>query len=137
MHCVCALHVHLAFVTRHRRGVFTREVPDDLRTVFPGVCTNFESELIEFDGEDDHVHLLIHYPPNVSVSTLVNSLQGVSSRMIRSKNYPAIRTLSPPYFAGSCGGAPISILRQYIGQQRTPDSLATGRHSRPCATSPP
>src|SRR6202163_875199 len=81
----------------------------------------------DFDGEDDHVHLLVNYPPKVSVSSLVNSLKGVSSRMIRKKNYPTIRRKlwggalwSPSYFAGSCGGAPIAIIRQYIEQQQTP-----------------
>jgi putative transposase len=33
---------------------------------------------VEFDGEGDHVHLLVNYPPKVSVSSLVNSLKGVS-----------------------------------------------------------
>ena len=83
---------------------------------------------MEFDGENDHVHLLVNYPPKVSISKLVNSLKGVSSRMIRQKNYPGIREKlwggalwSPSYFAGSCGGVPISIIRQYIEQQNTPD----------------
>ena len=85
------------------------------------------AELVEFDGEDDHVRLLVNYPPKVSVSSLVNSLKGVSSRMIRQKRYPSIRKKlwggalwSPSYFAGSCGGAPIEIVRQYIEQQKTP-----------------
>jgi hypothetical protein len=63
--------------------------------------------------EDEHVHLLVNYPPKVSVSSLVNSLKGVSSRMIRKKNDPGIRKKlwggalwSPSYFGGSCGGAP-------------------------------
>jgi len=126
-HCVFNMHVHLVFVTKYRRGVFTKQIIDDLRTLFEKVCTDFEAELVGFDGEDDHVHLLINYPPKVSVSTLVNSLKGVSSRMIRKKEYPEIKKKlwagalwSPSYFAGSCGGAPISIIRQYIEQQRTP-----------------
>jgi len=53
--------------------------------------SDFEAQLIEFDGEDDHVHLLVHYPPKVSASNLANSLKGVSSRMIRKKNYASIR----------------------------------------------
>jgi putative transposase len=127
-HCVFALHVHLVFVTKYRRGVFTKEVLEDLRAVFASVCADFEAERVEFDGEDDQVHLLVNYPPKVAVSALVNSLKGVSSRMIRRKDYPSIRKKlwggalwSPSYFAGSCGGAPIAILRQYIEQQRTPD----------------
>jgi len=82
---------------------------------------------VEFDGEDDHVHLLVEYPPKVAVSKLVNSLKGVSSLLIRKKNYPSIKKKlwggalwSPSYFAGSCGGAPIEIIRQYIEQQQTP-----------------
>jgi putative transposase len=121
------MHVHLVFVTKYRREVFTKEILDDLRPMFASVCTDFAAELVAFDGEDDHVHLLVNYPPKVSVSTLVNSLKGVSSRMIRKNNYPGIRTKlwrgalwSPSYFAGSCGGAPIAVIRQYIEQQQTP-----------------
>jgi putative transposase len=126
-HCVFNMHVHLVFVTKYRRGVFTKAVLDDLQEIFTSVCTDFEAELVEFDGEDDHVHLLVEYPPKVAVSKLVNSLKGVSSLLIRKKNYPSIKKKlwgnalwSPSYFAGSCGGAPIEIIRQYIEQQQTP-----------------
>ena len=125
--CVFLMHVHLVFVTKYRREVFTKAILDDLRGIFTRVCADFEAELVEFDGEDDHVHLLVNYPPKVSVSALVNSLKGVSSRMIRKQNYPSIRKKlwggalwSPPYFAGSCDGVPISVIRQYIEQQQTP-----------------
>jgi putative transposase len=98
---------------------------EDLKNIFSSVCKDFESDLVEYDGESDHVHLLVNYPPKVSVSSLVNSLKGVSSRLIRRKNYPAIQSKlwgnalwSPSYYAGSCGGAPISIIRQYIEQQQ-------------------
>jgi len=127
-HCVFNLHAHLVFVTKYRRGVFTKEVIEDLRGIFKETCQDFDAELVEFDGEDDHVHLLVNYPPKVAISALVNSLKGVSSRMIRKKNYPEIKKKlwggalwSPSYFAGSCGGAPIEIIRQYIEQQRTPE----------------
>src|SRR5690606_38993069 len=97
----------------------TKEILDDLRNIFSSVCADFEAELVEFDGEDDHVHLLVNYPPKMAVSALVNSLKGVSSRMIRKRNYPSIRKKlwggalwSPSYFADSCGGAPIEIIRQ-------------------------
>jgi putative transposase len=126
--CVFALHVHLVFVTKYRRHVFTKSILANLREIFQSVCKDFNSVLVEFDGERDHVHLLVNYPPKVAVSRLVNSLKGVSSRMIRKKNYPSVtKSLwgeslwSPSYFAGSCGGAPISVIRQYIEQQNTPD----------------
>lgn len=127
-HCVFMLHVHLVFVTRYRRGVFTKEILDELQIIFSGVCKDFEAELVEFDGEDDHVHLLVAYPPKIAVSHLVNSLKGVSSRLIRKRDFPSIRRKlwgkslwSPSYFAGSCGGAPLSALKQYIESQRAPN----------------
>jgi putative transposase len=107
-HVVFMMHVHLVFVTKYRRGVFTKEILDGLRPIFASVCIDFEAELIEFDGEDDHVHLLVNYPPKVAVSKLVNSLKGISSLMIRKKKYPSIQKKlwggalwSPSYFAGS------------------------------------
>ena len=90
-HCVFHLHVHLVFVTKYRYGVFTREILDDLKEIFSSVCSDFEAELVEFDGEEDHVHLLVVYPPKVAISSLVNSLKGVSSRLIRKKGYPSIQ----------------------------------------------
>ena len=66
-HCVFLLHAHLVFVTKYRYGVFTKAILDDLKEIFASVCHDFEAELIEFDGEDDHVHLLVVYPPKVEV----------------------------------------------------------------------
>src|SRR6266446_878460 len=100
-HCVFELHVHLVFV-------------------------DFEAELVELDGGDSLVHLLVNYPPKHSISALVNSLKGVSSRMLRWERPDLVRRYwkgvlwSPSYFAASCGGAPSGVLREYIEQQRTP-----------------
>jgi putative transposase len=86
---------------------------------------DFKAGLIEADGEDDHVHLLIEYPPTLQLSKLVNSLKGVSSRRLRAKGFPELTARlwgghlwSPSYFAASCGGAPISLIREYIESQR-------------------
>ena len=50
--------------------------------MFEKVCTDFEAQLVEMNGEAEHVHLLIHYPPKHSVSSMVNSLIGISSRLL-------------------------------------------------------
>ena len=82
-HVVYMLHVHLVFVPECRRDVLSDLAIRDLQRVFAKVCTDFEAELIECDGEDDHVHLLVHYSPKLALSKLVNSLKGVSSRLMR------------------------------------------------------
>ena len=59
-HCVFQMHVHLVFVTKYRREVFTKEVLSDLQGIFSGVCNDFEAEWVEFDGEHDHLHLPVN-----------------------------------------------------------------------------
>jgi putative transposase len=126
-HVVSALHVHLVFVTKYRSSVFDDRMLRSCEQVMRKVCDDFEASLREFNGEADHVHLLVFYPPKVSVSALVNSLKGVSARMLRSEYAGKVNRArmnghfwSPSYFAASCGGAPLSIIRQYIEQQQRP-----------------
>jgi putative transposase len=127
-HCVFNLHAHLVFVPKYRKKIFTKEYLELMHQVFYEVCIDFKTELVEFNGEVDHVHVLVSYPPQISLSKLINSLKGVSSRMLR-KQYPEITKWyykaqalwSPSYFVASCGGAPLEIVRQYIEQQKTPN----------------
>jgi putative transposase len=80
------------------------------------VCSDFEAQLVEIHGQAEHVSLLINYPPKHSVASIVNSLKGVSSRLLRmerpalEKRYWNNALWSPSYFAASCGGAPLGII---------------------------
>lgn len=119
------LHVHLIFVTKYRRGVLDEAMLARCEQVMRKVCEGMGAELREFNGGDDHVHLLVHYPPKLAISVLVNRLKGVSAHYLRKEFTDRINRhivyghlWSPSYFAGSCGGAPLSIIRDYIDQQK-------------------
>jgi putative transposase len=111
----------LVFVTKYRHRVFGDRHLARMEEIMRAVCEDFEVELVEFNGEANHVHLLVNFPPKIALSRLVNSLKGVSSRRLR-QEFPdlvrhywrAQRLWSGSYFAGSLGGAPVSVLRQYI-----------------------
>src|SRR5699024_12772737 len=130
-HCVFMLHAHLIFITKYRGRVFADAELKRLAEIFHEVCAQFEAELKEFNGEKDHVHLLVNYPPKVQLSKLINVLKGVSSRRLKTE-FQTIREhwickrsgalWSPSYFAGSVGGAPLAVLKQYIEQQNRPTS---------------
>ena len=124
-HVVYKLNVHLVLITKYRRGVITDRVREFLKEVLTKVCLDFETELLEFDGEDDHVHLLVAYPPKVAISALVNSLKGASAYRLRLQNFPEVRKKlwgahfwSPSYCAVSCGGAALETVKTYIQNQR-------------------
>ena len=127
-HCVFILHVHLVFITKYRRRVFTHEILSEMEKIFQKVCLDFECDLKEFNGEKDHVHLLVNFPPKVSLSKLVNSFKGVSARILRKRKYPSVQKYlygrhlwSPSYFASTCGGAPLMVLKNYIENQKSPN----------------
>jgi len=128
-HAKYLLHAHIVFTPKYRKKVFTKEHLEVMRKVFDDICKINNATLEEFDGEADHVHLLVTYPPRIALSVLVNSLKGVSSRKLRQKfeifkkEYwgENVALWSRSYFVASVGGVPIEILKQYIEQQKTPD----------------
>ncbi len=121
------MHAHLVFVTKFRHKVFSDRHLNCMEQIMRAVCADFETELVEFKGENNHVHLLGNFPPKVAIAKLVNSLKGVSSRRMRQefpelvpRYYQANKLWSGSYFAGSVGGAPLSGIRHYIEQQNHP-----------------
>ncbi|WP_405969423.1 IS200/IS605 family transposase [Streptomyces sp. NBC_00988] len=123
-HVVYNLHAHLVLVTKYRRGVSNDDMLTRCEEIMRNVRTDFGADLIEFKGEEDHVHLLVHYPPKAALSALVNSLKSVSSRYLQQEftgrvNHSIMhgRFWSGSYFAGPCGGRPLAIVKQYIEQQ--------------------
>ncbi|MDT5364746.1 MAG: REP-associated tyrosine transposase [Mycobacterium sp.] len=123
------LHAHLVFVTKYRRPVFTDAMLIFTEKTMHGVCVaDLDAELVQFNGEADHVHLLVAYPPTLAISALAQRLKGRTAYAVRREHTGVgVRARmrghpwSPSYFAVSCGGAPLSIIKQHIdGQARPP-----------------
>lgn len=121
------LHAHLVFTPKYRKAVFTDALLSTCQEAMEKVCADFGAELAGFNGERDHVHLLIQYPPAVHLPKLVNSLKGVSSRIMRRDHPVEVAKVlwgehlwSPSYFVGSVGGAPLDVVKDYITDQRRP-----------------
>lgn len=123
-HSVTKLVCHLVFVTKYRRKLFDGEAIGWLQAHFAKVCETMDCVLVACDGEADHIHLLVEYPPKYSISVLVNALKGTSSRLLRTsrrdiaKRYWKGVLWSPSYFAASAGGAPLEMVKQYVEAQR-------------------
>ncbi len=123
-HCVYKLIYHLVLVTKYRRQVITPEMLDDLKDIFDSLCKSWNCKLLEFNGESDHVHLLVEAQPNMKLSDFVNNLKTVSSRLIRKKHKRHVeKYYSKPvlwhrsYCVVSAGGAPLEIIKKYIETQ--------------------
>ena len=124
-HSAYNLHVHLVFITKYRKKVLADNHRQYFKEVVAEICKDFGAELKECNGEGDHVHMLIQYPPTVQLSKMVNNLKSVTSRRMTANfidlraayNKPVLWSRS--YFAGSCGGAPLEIIKQYIQNQQS------------------
>jgi len=124
-HCVYNLQYHLVLVTKYRRKCITAPLLARLKEILAATTAKWGGELIECNGEADHVHLLISLSPTVQLSIFVNNVKTVSSRLIRkdfgrelARWYRQPVFWSRSYCIISCGGAPLSVLRQYIEQQQ-------------------
>jgi putative transposase len=82
-HCAYPLQAHVVFVTNYRHHVSGDRHVKRMEEVIREVCDDFEVQLVEFDGENNHVHRLVDFPPTLALSRLVNSVKGVSSRRLR------------------------------------------------------
>ena len=92
------------------------------------VCEDFGAELRDFNGETDHVHLLARYPPRIALSRFVGSLKGDSARRLH-QDFPTQTNKylrgehfwSPSYYASSCEGTSLAVVKDYIENQKHPD----------------
>ncbi len=123
-HCVYNLHFHLVIVTKYRCKCLTPAMREYLTGTFAALLDKWGGTLVECNGAADHMHLLIELPPTVRMSAFVNNLKTVSSRLLRKAYAQELaRWYHKPvlwrrsYCVLSCGGAPLSVLRQYIEQQ--------------------
>jgi putative transposase len=123
-HCVFRLYYHIVFVTKHRRKVLSDDMLGALKRHFDRLCQNSGSELVEFNGEPDHVHLLVDANPNITPSRLINTLKTISSRELRKEFKDEIdRFYTKPvlwsraYCILSAGGAPLDVIKRYIENQ--------------------
>lgn len=134
--CVYKNIVHLVFITKYRRDVFNSAILTRLEQIFKETCIQMQIELIEFGGEDDHVHLLVNIPPKLAISNVVGKLKGKSSYFLRREYWPQLKTKlwgknlwSPSYCVVSCGGVPLEIVKQYVKNQRRIPSEKQINHS--------
>lgn len=126
-HCVYALNYHLVIVTKYRKKCLNDEMLRVIELSARERCEARDGELIEVNGEADHVHLLVSLPPHVALSEFMNALKTNTARVLRRdfkstlvKFYKESVLWSRSYCAISVGGAPLDVLKRYIDQQDRP-----------------
>src|SRR5271167_3728258 len=121
------MHVHLVFVTKYRRCVLDGEAIETLQQIFSKGCTDFEAKLIQMDGENNHVHLLVNYPPKVSVSSLANSLKGVFPATCSRNRYRE----SSPVTGRMCHGRRLTSPRLVVEHHSASSSNTSNNRTHP------
>jgi putative transposase len=118
---------HLVLTTKYRRKVLAGEMLTRLDEILYDLCQKWNCKLIEVNGEEDHIHLLFQYYPQIDLSKFVNNIKSVTSRRIRSEFAEHVNKMywkdvlwNESYFIASCGGVTVTVLRQYIEQQNRP-----------------
>lgn len=124
---VSDLKCHLVLTTKYRRKVLTDPMLTRLEAIFKALMEKWEGRLVEFNGERDHIHLLLQYTPQTQPSKLIINLKTVSSRYLRKEFVAEVNKVywkdvfwTNGYFIASCGGVTVDQLKKYIDQQDRP-----------------
>lgn len=122
---VYKLNAHIILVVKYRKKAIDKVILSRLKEIFVDTLDKWDAQLVEFNGEADHIHLLIDYKPDKPLSTLIGNLKTVSSRLIR-KEFPELSEKyfygkphfwTGAYFVASCGGVTVEHLKRYVENQ--------------------
>lgn len=126
-HSVFSLHYHLILVTKYRKPVFNDEISERAKILFEAIAPNYKIEVLEWNYDQDHVHILFKAQPKTELSKFINAYKSASSRVLK-KEFPSMRKQlwqdmfwSRSFCLLSSGGAPIEVIRQYIKEQGSKD----------------
>ena len=122
-HSVFSLYYHLILVVKYRRRVLDNEISNRAKEIFEYIAPNYKIELVEWNHNKDHVHILFKGQPKTEISKFINTYKSASSRLLK-KEYPIILQKlwkemfwSRSFCLLSSGEAPIETIRQYIENQ--------------------
>lgn len=113
---------HVIWCPKYRRKVLVGEVEKRLKELIKQLATEMKVDIIEMETDRDHIHLLIEVDPQFGVHKAVKRFKGVTSRVLRQEfkelttRLPSLWTNS--YFVATVGGAPLSVIKQYIEDQK-------------------
>jgi putative transposase len=113
---------HVIWCSKYRRKVLVEGVAIKLKEIICRTTTEKASELIELEIMPDHVHLLVEVDPQYGIHRLIRQLKGASSNRLR-QEFSWLKTKLPTlwtnsYFVSTVGGAPLSVIKQYIENQK-------------------
>jgi putative transposase len=107
------LRAHLIFLTKSHQPALTANEITLIKKSFREMADGMDFQILEFNGEEDHVHTLVEYPPNLSLCQIVKALKSVSTQCCKQKSRKG--TLwSNGAFVAAVGGPPIEVLMKYI-----------------------
>lgn len=122
-HSVFLLNYHLIFVVKYRRKVFDEHISNRAKEIFEYICPNYNMTLMEWNHDEDHVHILFKAHPKSEISKFINAYKSASSRLLK-KEYPSIREKlwketfwSQSFCLLTTGGAPLEVVKRYIESQ--------------------
>jgi len=113
---------HIVWCPKYRRPVLVEPVANRLEAILQEIIDKYYSELIEMEIMEDHIHILLECDPQFGIHKLVKRLKGISSKKLR-EEFPHLKSQLPclwtnSYFVSTVGGAPLSIIKEYIKNQK-------------------
>ena len=116
--CKC----HVVWCPKYRRKVLVSGIAVRLKELIEEICCELRIDVIEMEIMPDHVHLLMEVDPQFGIHKAVKQIKGRTSRILR-QEFGTLRSRLPSlwtnsYFVSTVGVAPLSVIKQYIENQK-------------------
>ena len=113
---------HVVWCPKYRRKVLVEDTAERLKQIISEVCQHHQAEVLSLEIMPDHVHVQVEVDPQFGIHRLVRLIKGRSSRFLR-QEFPSLKTRMPTlwtnsYFVSTTDGAPLSVIKQYIENQK-------------------
>ena len=116
-HSYSRVHIHLVFSTKERRATIPKEMLPRLWAYVAGICKNYDMPAAAIGGTENHVHLLFHLPPAVSLAKAAQLLKANSSKWMGEQGLSF--GWQEGYGAFSVSPSSLSRVTEYIRNQET------------------
>lgn len=122
---VYSIQYHLVWCVKYRRKILTVEIEKDLIEILNKIARDNNFEILECNGDLDHIHLLINCSPQHYIPDMIKALKGVSARLLMKKYREYINEMlwgghlwNPSYFIATVSENTEKQIREYIQNQK-------------------
>lgn len=122
---VYSIQYHIVWCVKYRHKIINNEIENRLKEILTEISDYEEFQIVEYNTDKDHIHLLINCSPHHYIPNIIQKLKGISSRRLMNEFKDELRKKlwggniwNPSYFVATVSENTEQQIKQYIKNQK-------------------